>query len=393
MARPDVMNDPLQAQGELIYEALRRMARQLLARKAGGHLVGAKLEELDLRLNVPLKGLRAESGVFSREIVAAVEAQIDEVIERAAAFRPGHTYCHHCAGSICEHSLPPDARHVFVGYSPVGAPLWIPFPQYCLEMKHPDVQGLYRDPPVFLTISQDAETLRGDLLDAWRNPAYELLAQLVAGYFRVAARDGAGRGVLALTFQVTGSQASNGRLHLGLNVLGHAPAGDLERAGDFTWRRSIAWAQSALESVTRPRRGGGRQKRAEIEERVAGILGGLARRLEREQRGRSRRTAHAQRRHASGERPTRKAMDDVFNVRPDAILVDEHSGVLVILGGRGRTHFLTPEGRLVSSVRYSRDAIERKQKLGTWRAASPGEARELLGVLKGQGTGGASQGS
>ena len=86
-------------------------------------------------------------------------------------------------------------------------------------------------------------------------------------------------------------------------------------------------------------------------------------------------------------------MDDVFNVRLDAILVDEHSGVLVILGGRGRTHFLTPEGRLVSSVRYSRDAIERKQKLGTWRAASPGEARELLGVLKGQGTGGASQGS
>ena len=57
--------------------------------------------------------------------------------------------------------------------------------------------------------------------------------------------------------------------------------------------------------------------------------------------------------------------------------MDERSGTVVVLGDRGRTHFFTTEGRLVSSVRYSPDAIERKRNLGLWREASDSEAGAL----------------
>jgi hypothetical protein len=62
--------------------------------------------------------------------------------------------------------------------------------------------------------------------------------------------------------------------------------------------------------------------------------------------------------------------------------VDESNGTLVVPGDRGRTHFFTPEGRHVSSVRYSREAIERKRKLGQWREVEGTEAQALLEKLK-----------
>ena len=158
-----------------------------------------------------------------------------------------------------------------------------------------------------------------------------------------------------------------------------------ERQEDFAWRRGVRWAQAALASLEQD--GKGRQRRtsiprAELESRAAGILNGLARRLEQDLRGRSRRTAHADRRHHEGDRPTRKALDDIRQAGASGLLlVDERSGALVILGERGRTHFFTPEGRLVSSVRYSRDAIERKRQSGLWRSASDEETREFRSRL------------
>jgi len=116
---------------------------------------------------------------------------------------------------------------------------------------------------------------------------------------------------------------------------------------------------------------------AELQRRVAGIMRGLARRLERDQRSRSRRTRHAERRHSSGERPTRKAIDDARGASDEAFMIDERAGTVVVLGDRGRTHFFTPAGQLVSSVRYGKDAIARKIKLEKWRGADA-EERETL---------------
>ncbi len=386
------MEDRVVALGEVAWDVLQRMVRELVARKAGGHLVEGRLRELPLELPLALRGEAAEPRRFAERLAAAIDAMLDDAVEHAAAFRPGHAFCHRCGTAACEHSLPPSHRHVAVGYEPTGVPRWQDFAQYCLDLRHPEVDRLYSDPPAFLTQVQGAGELRARLLDAFDTPSYELVGQLTAGFFPVQTRLEEGRGVVALTFQVAASRSRGGQVRLGLNILGRAPSGGelgalWERHRDLPWRRGVRWAQSALQSirvraaVARPA-GDGDEARARIERRVEGILNGLARRLARDHRSRGRRTRHADERHESGARPTRKALEDARSAADAAVLFDERRGTLVVLGDRGRTHFFASDGRLVSSVRYSRDAIERKRKAGLWRDASAGEIEGLREVLE-----------
>ncbi len=367
------MSDQPEELARITWDSLQRIVRELLSRKAGGHLVEARLETLDLRLPLSLDGPGAAPSTFSRELVGMIDELLDDAIQQAAAFRPGHAYCHRCEGVVCEHSTPPSGRHVFAGYTPTGLPRWEDFAQYCLDRGHPLVDRLFDERPAMITLIQSRAALQGEMLQAFRTESYEILGQLMAGFFPVKVRADEGRGVLALTAQVAGSTTRRGSLRLGLNVLGRTPSGEnLERLWDrhqeLPWRKSIRWAQQALQTVG---------PRDRVADRVEGILNGLARRLDRDQRSRSRKTLHAQRRHASGERPTRKALDDARAAGDEAFLLDERSDTLVVLGDRGRTHFFTREGQHVSSVRYSGDAIERKLKLEQWRPA-PAEALEAL---------------
>lgn len=350
-----------------IHRLLRRMVQDLLARKSGGHLVTGAVDEIIVHL--PAGGGDAED--FAAELAAHLEDEVDDAIRRAAAFRPGHVYCHRCCAAACEHSSPPTAQHVFTGYNPTGTPLWEPMAQALLALRHPEVNALYDNPRALVTLVQDSATLRGTMLEAWQNPVCEVVGQLVAGYFRPPGGSIGNGERLALTLQVTAARTQRQGLRLGLNLLGGPDEAwpiDLEPP----WRRPLRWAQDALASVAVPR-GRGRGRRlpspGEVEERVLGILGGLSRRLRQERSGRTRRTGHAQERHQSGERPTRKALDDVRTAPAEAFLLDERNDTLVVLGERGRTHFFTPAGRLASSVRYSRDAIAAKQRRGQWRPA------------------------
>ncbi len=378
------MRDRVLALGEAAGELLQRLVREMLARKPGGHLVEAALEELELPLVLALRGERATPESFSRELAARLEQVLDDAIQQAAVFRPGHAFCHKCGGAACEHSEPPSCRHVFVGYGPTGVPRWEDFAQVCLERRHPEVDRLYEDPPAFLTLVQEASVLSERMLGAFNDArTCELLGQVAAGFYRVPSRRSEGRNVMALTFQVLASRRRDGGLRIGLNLLGCAPEGNpLERLwehyAEVPWRTPVRWAQQALTSLSR---GARRQDGDVIEGRVEGILRGLARRLEREHRARSRRTHHAEERHLSGNRPTRKALEDVRSVRAGEVLVDEKNGTLVVQGARGRTHFFSPDGRLVTSVRYSREALERKRKVGVWRQAEPSEAERLLRVI------------
>jgi hypothetical protein len=384
------MSDRARELGEKAWVALQEMARAILARKAGAHLVEGRLPDLDVRLPLVLKGRRADPASFALALAAEIERQIDEAIEEEAAFQPGHAYCHRCEAAACEHSRPPTSRHVFLGYSPTGAPRWMEFAQYCLEARHPDFDRLWDAAPAFVTILMDRADLSGALLGSFQSDGREVLGQAIAGFFTLPARAGEGRVVIALTFQAVASRTASGRRRVGLNILGSAPEGrDLallwERQNDLAWRRAVRWAQAALSTVLRD--AGGRpgakapRSEAEIERRVMAILQGLARRLEQDVRGRGRRTAHADLRHETGERPTRKAVDDVRGAGDGAFLIDERNGAVVVLGDRGRTHFFTPEGRLVSSVRYSRDAIERKRKAGLWRPLAAAQAAAMKEAL------------
>lgn len=372
------MKDRVEALGEVAWDVLQRMVRELIARKPGGHLIEPNLGALDLRLPLVARGADEDPQQFARELAASIDQQLDEAVQLAAAFRPGHAFCYRCDGASCDHSRPPSCRHVLVGYSPTGSPLWVDFAQHCLDLKHPQVDRLYKDPPAFLALVQDKAHLQGRVIRAFRDGNCEVLGQVTAGFFRVRAMAVEGRGVVALTAQVAASRTRRGRRNLGLNLLGLAPSGEdlsslWDRHDELPWQKAVQWAQAALQSLSRPGRRGAPIRRGVIDDRVAGILRGLASRLERDQRARSRRTRHAAERHASGERPTRKAVDDARLVRPESCMIDERSDTVVVLGDRGRTHFFTAEGQHVSSVRYSRDAIERKVKLEHWRGASEEE--------------------
>lgn len=382
--------------GGVVWRAVQALAREILRRKPGAHLLEGRLPILDLSLELPLGGRAEEAATFAASLAASIERQIDDAIEEQAAFTPGHAWCHRCEAAACDHSLPPSSRHVFLGYAPTGAPRWMEFAQYGLEARLEGFDRLYADPPAFLTVVMDRADLYGPLLQSFRSDARDLLGQVVAGFFPVASRTAEGRGLAALTFQAIARDNDHGRRRVGLNILGAAPDGAAldalwDTAGDLPWRRAVRWAQAALSSAARQagsrpapsRRAPGTEASGPqpLERRVQGILQGLARRLEQEMRGRGRRTVHAGERHDTGERPTRKAFDDIRTAAPEAFLVDDRSGTVVVLGDRGRTHFFGPDGRLVSSVRYSRDAIERKRRQGLWRSLPVAEARARRALL------------
>jgi hypothetical protein len=372
------------ALGEIAWDVLRRLIRDRLGRKAGGHLIEGSLDRVVLRLPLALRGEGAGPETFSRELIDEIDLTLEDAIQHAAAFRPGHAPCRKCDVVPCDHSAAPSHRHVFVGYTPTGVPRWEDFAQHCLDLHHPDVDRLYEDPPAFVTLSRSAEELASPLLEAIRGDLrYELCGQVAAGFFPVPKRQGEGRGILAVTFQVGVSRASRGGARYGLNVLGCTPQGqplDLlwERQDLIPWLGAVRWAQAALGTLDRSRR----SERGTIDRRVRGIVTGLARRLEHERRSAGRRTRHAEERHRDGERPTRSAVFDARAVAPSEVMVDERNGTLVVPGARGRMHFYTPGGRLVSSVRYSRDAIEKKRKTGLWRPSRPEESEPLLVKMK-----------
>jgi hypothetical protein len=365
--------------GEVAWDLLQRVVRERLARKPGAHLIEPQLDSLVLSLDLALGGPKADAERFSAELCRAIDRLLDDAVERAAFFRPGKAYCHRCESADCEHATPPGCRQVFVGYSPTGTPRWQDFAQFCLERKHPLVDRLYEQPPALVSVVLDRRALHGSLLDAFQNPSFELLGQLSAGFFSVRSTAEEGRGVLAVSVQVIASRQKGSPPRVDLNLLGRAPSGQgleqlWDRHEELPWRRSVRWAQAALQTLVprRAPRGAGLLQRLhpDLQRRVEGILQGLGRRLEREHRARSRRTRHAERRHASGSRPTPKAMDDARSVNGETLMVDERRGTLVVLGQRGRTHFFTHEGQHVSSVRYSREAIARKMKQELWSEAT-----------------------
>ena len=377
------MEDRSLALGEIARDVLHRLVRERLARKAGAHLVEGALDRIVLEIHLPLRAREADGERFTRDLVGEIDRILDAAIQHAASFRPGHAFCHRCGTTPCEHSQAPSHRHVFAGYTPTGVPRWEDFAQLCLELRHPEVDRLYEDPPVFVSLARTGAELNAALLDAFRGGAgYELKGQLAAGFFPVRAKDGEGRGILAVTFQIGMSRGPRGARRFGLNVLGRTPQGEpldllWERHDLIPWKAAVSWAQAALLSLERRR-----LDETTLGKRLDGILAGLERRLVHERRASGRRTHHAALRHASGARPTRKAVDDAREARLTDVMVDERHGTLVVAGERGRMHFYTQAGRLVSSVRYSRDAIDRKRKLGIWRDASTVEAAGLIERIK-----------
>lgn len=362
-----------------------------------GHLGRAPGLHLDLELRLPLGagGKRHETSIehATEELMEELDAELDSLLTHRAVFQPGKVLSLRHDGPEPEHYGPEDPRQVFVGYGPSGVPQFRDFGQWMIERRDPRVELLYREPPRLLTVVVSGRELAARLLPAFRDAKsdYRVHGQVAAGWFRVPGHGG--RENLALTFQVVssrrGSSASRSRRRrLGLNVLGMAPGGEpletlYDRMHRLPWASAVDWAQEVLESIGRSV---GRKSTTpeQLSKRIEGLLGGLARRLERPERSKKRRTRHAQKRHGEGERPTGSAQADLARASRENVFYDVRRETLVVLGERGRAHVFNPKGKLVTSIRTNPDAVARKQKKGTWRPASAEQVAELRRAAGGE---------
>ncbi|HEX2252658.1 MAG TPA: hypothetical protein VHQ65_05275 [Thermoanaerobaculia bacterium] len=398
-----------------VEQALRLLTdevRERVARHPSGHLAAATGEVVQLSLALPA-GTRqvAERGRVEElveGVTAALATGVEALLAHRAAFRPGAVYCLRCGGAECAHARPAGPREVFAGYGKTGLPRFLDFTQLLLERGDPRVDRLYDAPPALLAHTLAGRDLTADLLDAYRgNPAgYRLHGQVAAGWYLV---PGAPRPEpLALSFQVISTRPAAGggnggpggrsggvsrgaqgraRRRYGLNVLGSGPAGEplehlYERLGGpgLPWTAAVREAQGELDAIERAEAEPGGNSKAARRERgaaLAAVLDDLARRLEKDRRSRDRKTRHAQERHQQGDRPTGMALADLARAAEDAVLVDRQRDTLVVLGERGRAHVFSTAGKLVTSIRYSPESIERRRRRDLWRPAAPEEIAAL----------------
>lgn len=388
-------------------EALSAVVRERLERHPLGHLestAGSGPDRrLELRLTVPLDPTRIDESSLDAS-TRALEDEVDALLSHRAIVRPGRVYCLRCTSSDCEHSLPTSSRQVFAGYGPSGLPQFVDFAQWLLERKHPDLDRLYARPSRLVVDVVDEDELTDELLPEFadRRNDFRIHGQVVAGWFTVPGKNGT-PGVVALGLQVVSSArprpkgrgAGQGRRsarppkrRLGLNIVAQGPEGEpldelYARLEGNPWASVVGWTQRVLDTIERSAQAK-KTDPAHLSRRIHGALRSVARRLEQGERQRTRRTGHAEKRHHEGDRPTRMAQRDLTRARPESVLFDLRRETFVVLGERGRAHVWNGEGKLVTSIRYSGDSIERKKRQQIWR---PATAEEIALLRKQSGAG------
>lgn len=375
---------------ELIEEALRLLAERIRSARVRYPEAEARLErreKLALELDISLDPGDDELREIAGRLAGSIDDGVQEIVSQASAFTPGRVLNLRSGRTDGPECAPSTSREVFAGYGTTGIPRFVDFAELLLDCRDPRVEQLYDERlgahPVGLILDED--TLTGELLPAFRDTArgYRVHGQVCIGFYRVP--DPAGRpNALALTFQVISTRRRRGGRRFGLNVLGRGPDGESlehlhDRLRSLPWRSAARWAGTVLASIEKSatRKTG----KAQLARRIEGLLSGLARRLERGERSRVRRTAHADERHHEGDRPTRMALLDLERADENDMLYDTRRRTIVVLGERGRAHVFSAEGKLVTSVRYPPATVERRRKSGLWRDARPEEIQALREAL------------
>lgn len=377
---------PSAAPSERLRTALALLAeevRQRVERHPAGHLLAGRGDALDLQLSLPTALREGRLEEVESEVSAVLQSAIDGLLAHQALFEPGRVFCLRCGSAHCVHSAPTGGRQVFTGYGPSGLPRFVDLGEWLLARRDPRVDLLYRDTPQLLTVTATGAELTAGLIPHFRQreDGYRLHGQVAAGWFVAPARSGPARPI-AVSFQILSSRRPGGRRRFGLNVLGTGPEGEpLEQLFDrrgFPWSDPVRWAQGVLSGLER--QGTARESKetaAHTERRLDGLLQALARRLEKDWRGKDRRTRHAEERHGQGDRPTRMALADLARSAPEGLLFDVRRKTLVVLGERGRAHVFNLSGKLVTSLRTQPAAVEKRRERGLWRPATPEEVERV----------------
>lgn len=396
---------PLNAALELLRSELKRRVE----RHPQGHLLVGFAEDLDLEIRLPPPAGSADDrmGTAADTLSARIDEALEGLLAHRAAFRPGRVFCLRCNAADCVHSAPPESRQVFAGYGRTGLPRWLDLGQLLLERGDPRVDRLWGARASILAHTVPGDDLASELLGAYRDrdTEHRLHGQVVAGWYRVPEPRSGRPEPLAVTVQLVSTQPPGQRRRYGVNVLAAGPEDKplehaFDRLGGAPWRDAVRWAQDEVarlgergERRRRKRRRHGprpasppesrseqKSKRPEDEvmaRKLRAVLDGVARRIERRQRAEDRRTRHARKRHAEGDRPTAMALADLARASGDQLLADTRRGTLVVLGAKNRAHLFAPDGKHVTSMRCSPGTADRRLERKIWRPASRQEIAEL----------------
>jgi hypothetical protein len=280
--------------------ALRLLAKEIGQRIRGhpsGHLLEGSAETVEIKLRLPIRQPEGWLASARQQASSALDSGLRDALLHQTVFRPGHLYCLRCASASCEHSLPKASREIFAGYGPSGLPRYLDLGQWLLERQDPRVDLLYKTPRLLIAHSTSGTDLTAHLLPAYHDAdtGYHIHGQVTVGWYPFPTEQGLQES-LALTFQAVSSKSRRGRRRFGLNLIGLAPEGQplenlFDRIGELPWMEPARWAQNALRQVERSAARSSHLDDAELEQRLEGLLSGLARRLERHDRGRQRRTS------------------------------------------------------------------------------------------------------
>ena len=358
----------------LAVKALADMAQMLLRIEGVDPL--AMPRYLELQLRIPLDGgndIRHAAGTAVEQITQRVR----EVREHEQALRPGAVYSYFADSSHSEGCRPTEPRQVFDGYSSTGKPQFADFVTMAIERKDPHIEQLLAGEEIVLTRVTMGRVLRTQQLAEFgsNSPVYKILGQVDAGLFRVLGA--AGR--CAFSFQLLRGTTLEGRVRLRLHPVGAVDPMDL---ADPALLQILNRFQRHLD--VEAMRLQGQLQHGEVDEEafVLPMLQEFAERLQSRTRNTGRRTQHGLERSETGQRPTSRAYPDAGEASDDAILWDLDQNTIIVLGGKGRVHVFTPQGKHVTSVTMQGQAIERRQHMGRWRLAEPEERGEFRIQIK-----------
>ncbi len=346
--------------------ALSSMLRSVLDSQHVHFLSRPRFMELEMR--VPLDA-RMDGTRCASQLVNAVLKLVADVRDNDDALVPGAVYCFFSESAEAEGCRPDEPRLVFDGYGSTGRPKFTDFVTMAIERKSAGIDKLLGGEEVTLTHVSAGRVLRTAQLAEFgkTSPVFRILGQVDAGLFAVRGQDAKA----AFSFQVLLGKDLEGHPVLRLHPVGLC---DVMNLVDHSVAQILQRFQGDLDEASLRLRGLQKNGSAPDEEEfILPMLQDLAKRLEDRERHRSRRTEHAERRAAKGDRPTTKAYGEAGSVGDDGILWDDKENTIVVIGGHGRVHIFTPEARHVTSVNMNRANIQQRLKSHRWRETEPGE--------------------
>lgn len=369
-----------------VREVLARLdaiARRVLERELRGQRPSRPLGRITLDVDVALDG-RPDDDDRVAATLRHLGDRVRAVSDGVVPLRPGRIYCFRSGSSREPHCVPATPREVFIGYDPTGRPRFTDFADLALARGDARIDDLYQDPPRPFAIYASGHELRMDQLDVFggRSDAFRIIAQLAFGYVPARGRVGVDGDAFSLTIQAVETRDTRDAARFDLNIVGGPSDRSLEawlaEALDGAVATAVRAARRRVRDVARGRRAG-----TDAEAAIEPILRDLARALERFYRQRGRRTRHSRDRRQQRDRPTQQALVDAERADADHVFRDDEKRTWVVVGPRGRTHVFSDDGRHVTSVSYTREAIERKCRQKRWRSVDADRWADALARLRG----------